>query len=161
MVETAFDLSDVDYLAKYFDIRELRRMITISRQKEGVYRSDHDTYNEYLERELQTLYQKTLDFLVNFQPKHTEVKTGYVDIDNLKIKADIVNIAERYTHLRKSGKNFIGKCPLHVEKSASFYIYPEQQSWHCYGACSTGGDVISLVMKVEHVDFKGAIALLR
>lgn len=74
-------------------------------------------------------------------------------IDEVKQKTDIVDVASQYTTLTKSGRNFKGVCPFHSEKHPSFFIYPEQQSWHCFGACNTGGDVFSLIMKKEGLDF--------
>ncbi len=78
-------------------------------------------------------------------------------IDEVKQKADIVEIAGQYTKLVKAGRYFKGPCPLHSEKHASFFVYPEQQSWHCFGACGTGGDVFSLIMKKEGLDFGEAL----
>ena len=78
-------------------------------------------------------------------------------IEEVKQRADIVEIASQYTTLTKAGRNFKGICPFHSEKHASFFIYPEQQSWHCFGACSTGGDVFSLIMKKEGLDFGEAL----
>jgi DNA primase len=74
-------------------------------------------------------------------------------IDEVKQKSDIVEVASQYTTLTKSGRNFKAICPFHKEKHPSFFIYPEQQSWHCFGACNTGGDVFSLIMKKEGLDF--------
>ncbi len=74
-------------------------------------------------------------------------------IDEVKQKTDIVDVASQYTTLTKSGRNFKAICPFHSEKHPSFFIYPEQQSWHCFGACNTGGDVFSLIMKKEGLDF--------
>lgn len=83
-----------------------------------------------------------------------------IDVIALKSNTDIVAVAERYTTLIKSGKNFVGVCPFHSEKHGSFFVYPDNQSWHCFGACNTGGDVISLVMKAENCDFKNAVSRL-
>ena len=74
-------------------------------------------------------------------------------IDEVKQRTDIVDIASQYTTLTKSGRNFKAICPFHSEKHPSFFIYPEQQSWHCFGACNTGGDVFALIMKKEGLDF--------
>lgn len=57
------------------------------------------------------------------------------------------------------GKRVKYKCPLHNEKSPSFVWYKDQNTFHCYG-CSANGDVIDLVMALEHVDFKGALNYL-
>lgn len=74
-------------------------------------------------------------------------------IDEVKQRTDIVEVASQYTTLTKSGRYFKAICPFHSEKHPSFFIYPEQQSWHCFGACNAGGDVFSLIMKKEGLDF--------
>lgn len=81
-------------------------------------------------------------------------------IEEVKQRTDIVEVISQYTPLKKSGKNMSGLCPFHSEKNPSFYVYPEQQSWHCFGACSTGGDVLSFIMKKENLDFGEALQLL-
>lgn len=103
-----------------------------------------------------------LDILISDQPK-TKGRPGKesIDIAALKARNDIVDVAARYTTLRKSGQNFTGLCPLHHEKAPSFYVFPDRQSWRCFGACSRGGDVIALVMAAEHLDFMGAVEALR
>ncbi len=81
-------------------------------------------------------------------------------IDEVKQKTDIVEVISQYATLKKSGRNLTALCPFHSEKNPSFYVYPEQQSWHCFGACNTGGDVISFIMKKEGMDFGEALRLL-
>jgi len=81
-------------------------------------------------------------------------------IEEIKQKLDIVEIAGQYTNLSKSGKNFKGVCPFHQEKHGSFFVFADQQRWHCFGACSTGGDIFSLVMKKEGLDFTEALKML-
>jgi len=81
-------------------------------------------------------------------------------IDEVKQKIDIVDVASQYTKLIKAGRNFRGLCPLHSEKDPSFFVYPDQQSWHCFGACNTGGDAFSLVMKKQGIGFGEALQLL-
>lgn len=82
-------------------------------------------------------------------------------IDEIKQRVDIVEIASEYVPgLKKVGHNFKALCPFHSERVPSFYVFPERQSWHCFGACGTGGDVFSLVMKKEGVDFGEALQIL-
>ncbi len=77
-------------------------------------------------------------------------------IDDVKQKIDIIDIIGQHITLTKSGRTFRGLCPFHGEKHPSFYVYPEQQSWHCFG-CNTGGDVFSFIMKKQGIDFGEAL----
>jgi len=81
-------------------------------------------------------------------------------IDEVKQKTDIVEVVGQYATLKKAGKNLMALCPFHSENHPSFFIYPEQQSWHCFGACNTGGDVFSFIMRKESLDFGEALRLL-
>jgi DNA primase len=81
-------------------------------------------------------------------------------IDEVKARLDIVDVIGGYVRLQKAGRYFKAPCPFHTEKTPSFVVYPDRQSWHCFGACSTGGDVISFVSRKENLDFNGTLRLL-
>jgi DNA primase len=81
-------------------------------------------------------------------------------IEEVKQKTDIVEIIGQYTKLTKAGKNLKGLCPFHSEKHGSFFIYPDEQRWHCFGACNEGGDVFSFIMKQQNVGFGDALRML-
>jgi len=79
----------------------------------------------------------------------------------IKSRLDIVDLVSEYVPLRKSGRSYAGFCPFHQNsRSPAFYVFPETQTWHCFGACAEGGDVFSFVMKKEGWDFKDALARL-
>lgn len=80
-------------------------------------------------------------------------------MQDLKYKNNVVEIISSYVPLKKSGKNYIGRCPFHSEKTPSFFVFPDTESFYCFG-CGMGGDVISFIEKIENIDFSEAIKLL-
>ena len=79
--------------------------------------------------------------------------------EEIKSRLDIVDIISDYLPLRKSGRSYAGFCPFHQNtRTPAFYVFPETQTWHCFGACAEGGDLFSFVMKREGWDFKEALA---
>ena len=82
-------------------------------------------------------------------------------IDEIKVRLDIVDVIADTVNLKKSGRSYTGFCPFHSNtKTPSFVVFPDTQTWRCFGACADGGDIISFVMKREGFDFKDALQLL-
>ncbi len=80
----------------------------------------------------------------------------------IKSRLDLVDvIQDAGVSLRKSGRNWAGFCPFHPNsKTPAFYVFPESQTWRCFGACAEGGDVFSFVMKKNGWDFKESLTEL-
>ena len=81
-------------------------------------------------------------------------------VQDIKNRSDIVDLVSNYVTLQKPGNNFKANCPFHSERTPSFVVFPEKQTWRCFGACATGGDVLSFVMKAENEDFSEALTRL-
>lgn len=80
-------------------------------------------------------------------------------INEIKYRNDIENVILPYVNLKRRGKNLVGLCPFHNEKTPSFTVYPENGSFYCYG-CGIGGDVFSFVRQIENLDYIEAVKLL-
>jgi hypothetical protein len=76
--------------------------------------------------------------------------------DRVKQRADMLAVAGRYTHLRRSGRQFVGLCPFHKERHPSFFVHPQKKVFYCFG-CGAGGDLFALVMHAERCDFRSAL----
>ena len=80
-------------------------------------------------------------------------------LQELKYRSDIEQVVGSYVNLRRRGRTLLGLCPFHSEKSPSFTVYPENQSFYCFG-CGAGGDVISFIRRIENLDYMEAVRLL-
>lgn len=80
-------------------------------------------------------------------------------LQELKIRSDMAEVASSYVNLKKRGRNYVGLCPFHSEKTPSFHIYTDSNSFYCFG-CHAGGDVITFVRNIEHLDYMEAVKFL-
>ncbi len=81
------------------------------------------------------------------------------DIERVRSGVSIVDVVQQYVALRKTGRNWVGLCPFHAEKSGSFNVREETGRYKCFG-CQAGGDVFKFVQEIEHVDFVAAVEKL-
>lgn len=81
-------------------------------------------------------------------------------VDDIKDRLNIVDVVSEYFPVRKAGSNYKAACPFHKEKTPSFVVNLERQSWRCFGACATGGDIFSFIMRIENLEFGEALRLL-
>lgn len=77
-------------------------------------------------------------------------------LDELRSRADIVQVVSGYVPLKRNGHRYWGLCPFHNERTASFSVDSEQQLYYCFG-CKAGGSVIQFVMDIEHLEFADAV----
>ena len=79
-------------------------------------------------------------------------------IDDIKDRIDILDIVSETVKLKKSGRTHVGFCPFHANtRTPSFVVWPESGTWKCFGACNTGGDVFTFLMKRDGLEFKEAL----
>ena len=89
--------------------------------------------------------------LANFIPEET--------IRAIENAADIIEVVSESVVLKKTGKNFVGLCPFHSEKTPSFTVNPDKQIFHCFG-CGVGGNIFNFLMKQDGMSFPDAALLL-
>lgn len=80
-------------------------------------------------------------------------------IQQIRDNNDIESVISSYIDLKRRGKNLVGLCPFHNEKTPSFTVYPETASYYCFG-CGAGGEVINFIRNIENLDFTEAVKLL-
>ena len=101
---------------------------------------------------------KRLQFLLNPNKRTGEINFQE-NIERARIYP-IYELARDKLVLKNSGRNFVALCPFHNEKTPSFYLYTETNSFHCFG-CQENGDVIKLSMALCGLDFKEAVSMLK
>ena len=80
-------------------------------------------------------------------------------LNELRMRCDIEQIISSYVQLKRRGKNLVGLCPFHNEKTPSFTVYPDSQSYYCFG-CGAGGEVINFIRRAENLDYVEAVSYL-
>ncbi|MBQ7548709.1 MAG: DNA primase, partial [Clostridia bacterium] len=80
-------------------------------------------------------------------------------LNELRQRIDIEELIAPYVNLSKRGRLKKGLCPFHNEKTPSFFVYPESQSFYCFG-CGAGGDAITFVRRIENLDYVEAVKFL-
>lgn len=80
-------------------------------------------------------------------------------VETIKDRSDIVDVIGTYVVLKRAGTRYNGLCPFHSERTPSFTVFPENQSFFCFG-CEAGGDAFTFIMRAENLDYKGAIEFL-
>ena len=78
-------------------------------------------------------------------------------IQELKMRSPIQDVIGRYVELKRAGRNMVGRCPFHSEKTPSFTVF--EDNFHCFG-CGAGGDVITFAMRIENLDYRDAVTFL-
>src|SRR5712692_6847750 len=77
----------------------------------------------------------------------------------IRERVNIVEVVSGYVTLRKAGRNHVGLCPFHSEKTPSFTVNEERGLFHCFG-CGAGGTVFTFLMRADHIEFPDAVEIL-
>ena len=77
-------------------------------------------------------------------------------VEEVRRRTDIVELIGSYVTLKRAGSNYNGLCPFHSEKTPSFTVFPDSESFYCFG-CGAGGDCVTFVMKNDNLDYPSAV----
>lgn len=153
------------------DIREKEN--EIQSQLNRIYSLKTDSFSEWFGEEMikqlvmpelvaleRTFFRlKRFEYLLN-PTKKTNSHFEFQEKIEIARRFPIEELARSKLEIRQAGKNFISLCPMHNEKTPSFYVYPETNSFYCFG-CQEYGDVIKLAMHLYGLDFKEAVKMLQ
>lgn len=158
---TLYPWGDLLYVLAHFSLSELRREAHAAEVNLRVASSFGYQAEAGEWRSLTDLFQEAVDELVDGRasqlPRTASGNPPGIRAEDVKARTDIVDYIGRYVQLKKRGTIFVGLCPFHNEKTPSFTVSPRRQTWHCFGACGTGGDVIAFAMRYHHCDFKAVL----
>jgi hypothetical protein len=173
--------TDLEWLTEY--PQEISQIFT---QKIGELRMEAQALRRSLSRQLKLITQSSVDEFSKWFVREWLKATDAAQIVRLESKAThfkrvlsifsigpsnwdgavehargvpILEVIGLECNLRRSGHNYMSKCPFHDERTPSFYVYPEKNNFHCFG-CGAHGDVISYVMQLNHLGFKDAVKML-
>lgn len=152
-------------------IREKEREIQSTLK--GIYSLRADSFSEFFAEEVIKIFvmpelallEKNLFRLKRFEylsKPTSKINKRFEFEEKIEIarRFPIEELARSKLELRQVGRNFISLCPLHNEKTPSFYVYPETNSFYCFG-CNQGNDVINLAMALYGLTFKEAVEMLQ
>lgn len=155
--DSGFTARDIDYLILNFTESQLRHELHIAEVNSYVCKNLVLPLEGSYWEEFSKAVLMAIEIVQSNRPKPALRRK--FDANAIKQANDIVVVIEHYTNLKKAGRNFNGSCPLHNDRHPSLFVYPDQQSWHCY-QCNQGGDVITFIQYAEKCDFKQAVAIL-
>lgn len=92
----------------------------------------------------------------NWTQRNVKMRIPEDKIDEIRNAADIIDVISTHVHLKKRGKNFIGLCPFHQEKTPSFTVSDDKQIYHCFG-CGAGGNIFKFLMEFKNISFVEAV----
>lgn len=96
---------------------------------------------------------------IHMKGSEDDVKLNETFLQELKYKIDIEDVISSYVSLKRRGSTSLGLCPFHNEKTPSFTVYNDTQSFYCFG-CGAGGDAVTFIKKIENLDYIDAVKLL-
>ncbi len=155
----SFDLDDANYLAGHLSAQQLRKEIHNTDIQQSVARCFGEDTEAFYWEDFGKACELALGIQKASQPK-VEAREGRFSVKATKEAHDIVDVINRYTKLRKAGKEYIGKCPFHQDNHPSLQVSQQKQVFYCF-SCHRKGDVINFIMQIEDLDTKRACLLLR
>lgn len=157
-ISLSFDDEDVAILATNLTLDQVKNGIKKAEIEQGAARMWAKDADVAYWREFGKICRRTLEVQRSRQPQ-VEVRGGKLSVRAVKETHNIVDIINRYTNLRKAGKEYMGKCPFHDDRQPSLEVNEEKQLFYCF-SCQRKGDLINFIMQIENLDTKQACLFL-